>query len=93
MKDKVSELSGKVWHELGFRGKASSRKLSHVLNEDEEMVNLALGWLAREDKVDCSAQRDHVMFSLVESEMKIFKGFYGDRPSTNKGSIWRRLFR
>jgi hypothetical protein len=93
MKDKVIETTGKIWHELGYRGQATSRKLSQILNEDEEIVNLALGWLAREDKVACSEKRDHLIFSLVESEMNIFKGFYGDSFSKNKESFWHRLFR
>jgi hypothetical protein len=93
MKDKVIETSGKIWQELGYRGQLSSRKLAHLINEEEDVVNLALGWLAREDKVACSEKRDQLMFALVESEMQIFKGFYGNSTSTNRPSLWRRLFR
>lgn len=93
MKDKVIETTGKIWHELGFRGQVDSRKLAQVLDEDEEVINLALGWLAREDKVVCSERRNRIMFSLVESEMNIFKKFYGDQSSNKKESVWHRLFR
>ncbi len=92
MKDKVIEATGKIWHELGFRGEVSSRKLARAIDEDEEIVNLALGWLTREDKVACSEKRDQIMFSLVESEMNIFKSFYQDGRPQHKGNFWRRLF-
>jgi len=93
MKDKVIEIAGRTWHELGSRGEATSRQIASSLREDEALVNMALGWLAREDKVRYSQRRNDVMFSLVESEL----GFFKD-ASTSKGvsqrpqkSIWRKL--
>jgi len=93
MKDKVIETSGELWHELGARGEASVYDLSRSLGEDEEIVSLALGWLAREDKVTFSERRNEVMFSLVDSEKAIFKGFYGDNVPQRKQNFWKRLFR
>lgn len=92
MKEKVIETSGKVWHELGFRGELSSYNLSRVLREEEDVVNLALGWLAREDKVNYSKKRNEMVFSLVDSEIKIFQSFYKD-AGQRKESFWQKLFR
>ena len=92
MKEKVIETCGKIWHELGFKGKATCRDLAWAINEDEEIVNMALGWMAREDKLDCQESRGSYLFSLVEPEMKIFKGFYQDvNAAKKKKSIWRKL--
>jgi hypothetical protein len=93
MKQKVIEACGRVWHELGVRGSASASDLANSLGEDEGIVNLALGWLAREDKVDCSKKNSALMFQLVDSEMQTFREFYKNgRPKTNK-SFWKKLFR
>ena len=92
MKDKVIDTCGKIWHELGFKGQATSRDLSWAINEDEEVVNMALGWLAREDKISSQKKRDSYMFSLVDSEMSIFRGFYQDvKQAKKKNNIWRKL--
>ena len=92
MKEKVIETCGKIWHELGSRGRANVDDLSDAIKEDEEMVNLALGWLAREDKIECAPNRHGRMFSLVESELKAFRSVYGD-VKPRKRSIWSRLLR
>ncbi len=93
MKEKLIETCGRLWNELGARGETSAYELSHTLKEDEEMVNLALGWLAREDKVQCSKKRRERVFSLVASELEVFRGFYGDNISKSRKSFWSRLFR
>jgi len=92
MKEKVIGTCEKIWHELGARGRANVYDLSQAIREDEEIVNLALGWLAREDKVECFPEHRERMFELVESEMKVFRKMYGEtRP--RKRSIWSRLLR
>ncbi|MEW5894683.1 MAG: winged helix-turn-helix domain-containing protein [Candidatus Omnitrophota bacterium] len=92
MKEKVIATCGKVWHELGFKGEGSGRELAWALNEDEEIVNMALGWLAREDKIRCQKKRGSYIFSLVQSEMEIFKGFYKDLgKAKRKNSFWKKL--
>lgn len=93
MKETVVETCGKIWHELGFRGEASTYDLARTIGEDEEIVNLALGWLTREDKVNCSKKRNGIMFSLVDSETKIFREFYKDGRPRRKLRFWHKLFR
>ncbi len=92
MNEKVSEVCGKVWHELGFRnGTATADQLARAVGEDLDLVNLALGWLAREEKVAFSDERNRKMFSLVESEMQIFRQFYKDGRPKSKNDFWKRL--
>ncbi len=73
MNDKIIDVVGRTWRALGAQGEVSSARLARVLREDPAMVNLALGWLAREDKVRCEARRNTVMFALVDSELSIFR--------------------
>jgi len=91
MKDKVIEIAGKTWHEIGSRGEASSRQIANSLNESEAIVNMALGWLAREDKIRYTQRHNDVMFSLVESEAGVFNQFYQEKNQRAQKSIWRKL--
>ncbi|HRZ40047.1 MAG TPA: winged helix-turn-helix domain-containing protein [Candidatus Omnitrophota bacterium] len=93
MKDKVIEVAGRTWHELGVKGEASSRQIASALNENEAIVNMALGWLAREDKVRYTQGRSEIMFSLVESELNIFREFYKRSDQKSEKSFWRKLLK
>ncbi|HKS94799.1 MAG TPA: winged helix-turn-helix domain-containing protein [Terriglobia bacterium] len=47
----VGEAAGKVWHALSEQGPLTLTELKKKLNGSSELVGLAIGWLAREDKV------------------------------------------
>ncbi|HLY63448.1 MAG TPA: winged helix-turn-helix domain-containing protein [Terriglobia bacterium] len=49
---KVGEAAGKVWQALSSEGPQTVSQLKTKLNGSSEVVNFALGWLAREDKVE-----------------------------------------
>jgi hypothetical protein len=49
---KVGEAAGKVWQALSAEGPQTVAQLKKQLNGTSEVVNFALGWLAREDKVE-----------------------------------------
>jgi winged helix-turn-helix protein DUF2582 len=51
IKPQVGETAGKIWHELSEQGPLTLAQLKKKLNGSGEMVGLAIGWLAREDKV------------------------------------------
>jgi len=53
----VGETAGKIWHLLNEEGPHSISQLKKKLNGSGELVNFALGWLAREDKVDITQQK------------------------------------
>jgi winged helix-turn-helix protein DUF2582 len=52
MKNQVGETAGKIWLALSSDGPQTLTQLKKKVNGSSEVVNLALGWLAREDKVD-----------------------------------------
>jgi len=48
----VGETAGKVWHLLNDEGPQTLAQIKKRVNGSGELVSLALGWLAREDKVE-----------------------------------------
>ena len=72
MKDKVIEIAGKTWRYLGQNGQTNVASLSKALQEKDAVVLQALGWLAREDKIDYSIKNRRTFVNLVEQELRAF---------------------
>src|SRR5277367_2005086 len=72
MKEKVIEAAGKTWRFLGQNGETNVSQLAKSLKEKDEVVLQALGWLAREDKIDYSVKNRRSFVSLVEGELRAF---------------------
>lgn len=72
MKERVIEAAGKTWRFLGQNGEANVSQLSKALNEKDEVVLQALGWLAREDKINYITKNRRTFVALVESEVRAF---------------------
>ena len=72
MKDKVIETAGKAWRYLGQNGETNVSQLAKSLKEKDELVLQAIGWLAREDKIDYSVKNRRTFVSLVEGELRAF---------------------
>ncbi len=49
---RVGETAGVVWRTLDSAGPMSMAKLVKATGQPRDVVMLALGWLAREDKID-----------------------------------------
>ena len=47
----VGETAGQVWQELNHHGPQTLSKLKKKINGSGPVVELAVGWLAREDKI------------------------------------------
>lgn len=45
-------MAGKIWHELEKSGESTPRKLATATKGKSEQVYMALGWLAREGKIN-----------------------------------------
>ena len=73
MKEKVIEVAGKTWKILGEKGELNIAQLPKTLKEEEAIVYQALGWLAREDKINYTVRNKQTFVSLVETELKAFK--------------------
>ena len=55
--EQVGVTAGKVWHTLSDLGPQTLGQLKKRLNGTGELLGFALGWLAREDKVDISQDK------------------------------------
>jgi hypothetical protein len=84
MKDKVIETAGKTWRFLGQNGETNVSQLPRLLRENQSVVLQALGWLAREDKINYTTRSRRTFVSLVEQEMGAFNDFIyrmGSQPA------------
>jgi hypothetical protein len=73
MKNKIGEIAGKVWKTLGEREHVNLLKLPMILQEKGEIVYQALGWLAREDKINYRSKEGKTFVLLSYAEREIFK--------------------
>ena len=64
IREQVGETAGRVWHLLNDQGPQTLAQLRKRLNGSGELVTFALGWLAREDKVDISQDKKIVRVAL-----------------------------
>ncbi|MFA5259921.1 MAG: winged helix-turn-helix domain-containing protein [Candidatus Omnitrophota bacterium] len=90
MKEKVIETVGKTWRALGELGEADAGDIAKRIKEKEDVVNLAIGWLAREDKIRFSSKRNKTLFSLVAPELQAFKNMCSNTSSTQSSSSTKR---
>ena len=72
MKEKVIEIAGKTWRYLGQNGETNVGQLPKALKEKGELVLQAVGWLAREDKINYSIKNRRTFISLVQNELIAF---------------------
>lgn len=68
MKDKIGETAGKIWKVLKKKGEVNVAQLPKLMEEKSAVVYQALGWLAREGKIDYRTQAAKTFVSLTESE-------------------------
>ncbi len=63
-KSRVGETAGQVWHLLNNEGPQTLIQLKKKLNGNAELLNFAIGWLAREDKVEISPDKKSLRVQL-----------------------------
>ena len=73
MKTKIGEMAGSVWKVLGEKEAVDVSTLPQILKEKGELVYQALGWLAREDKIDFRKKGGKTFVSLKNEEREQFK--------------------
>ncbi len=64
IKDQIGHTAGEVWQLLQQDGPQSLARLRRQLNGHGELPVLAVGWLAREDKVDLLPDRKSLRVQL-----------------------------
>jgi len=63
----IGTTAGQVWHFLRNRnGKSSLAAIKGAIKAPEPMVHMAIGWLAREGKIDLHQERRSVQLWLTE---------------------------
>jgi hypothetical protein len=64
---KIGETAGKVWRHLHAEGERTLAQLAKQVNERPERIAMAVGWLAREDKVALTTRGSVTKVSLREN--------------------------
>lgn len=63
----IGEAAGRVWDFLRSNGKSSLSAVEKGVKVPKPVVNMAIGWLAREGKLELSQEKRSVQVWLTES--------------------------
>ena len=61
---KIGATAGKVWKFLEENGEASLTQIKKGVKEDPNLILEAIGWLAREDKVQIEKKDRFITYTL-----------------------------
>jgi len=64
MINEIGEAAGAIWIALNEKGEMTMTRLKDETKLTTNMLNMGLGWLAREDKVQFSGSGKNVNVSL-----------------------------
>ena len=64
IKAQVGELAGEVWQLLASEGPLTQAQLKKKLDARGDLLSYALGWLAREDKIDFVSEKKTLRVQL-----------------------------
>lgn len=67
MNELIIDTAGKTWQFLGRNGETEVGSLVKGLDQQRDAVAMALGWLARENKIVCS-QRSGKAYAVLTGE-------------------------
>ena len=63
----IGETAGAIWHALREHGPLSLAKLVEIVGTNRDVVMQAIGWLAREDKIEVAETKRGRVVSLREA--------------------------
>jgi hypothetical protein len=64
--EKIGETAGQVWNFLQSHGESSLSSVEKGVEAPKAMVSMAVGWLAREGKINVKDEKRAVRISLRE---------------------------
>ena len=64
MNEEIGRIAGEIWHLLTERGEMSLTSVVMALNTGQSTAYMALGWLAREDKLEFVKKRRGIVVRL-----------------------------
>ncbi len=68
MKTHIGDTAGRIWDTLKHEERIGVSKLPKLLKEREVIVYQALGWLARENKIDYAVKGKQTFVSLSNGQ-------------------------
>ncbi len=66
MKHAIGDTAGKIWRRLKSEGETSITNVPKLLDEKSPLAYMALGWLAREDKVEFRDEKGKTYVKVIE---------------------------
>ncbi len=72
IKNEIGSHAGKIWQLLLKRGSMTIRQLGELSGLKESMIHLALGWLARENKIKFVDKNNTLHFEINNSISEIY---------------------
>lgn len=69
----IGEAAGKLWKALGEKEKVALAQLPKAIEGESSLVHQALGWLAREGKIEFETKGKVVSVKLTAHEQDAFK--------------------
>jgi hypothetical protein len=82
--NEYGENAGKIWHALNDQGPLSQTKLIRTTKLDEDELHIAIGWLARENKIYIDGSQNNYTYRLGETNLT-------SKIGTDAGKIWKIL--
>jgi len=64
----IGETAGVVWHALKDNGQVSLAKIVELSGKNRDLVMQAVGWLAREDKIEIAETKRGRFVSLKHGD-------------------------
>ena len=61
---KIGETAGKVWEFLEEKGEATMTQIKKGVKADPNLILQAIGWLAREDKLQIQKKERYIIYTL-----------------------------
>jgi hypothetical protein len=65
----IGKAAGDVWKLLAEQGPIPFRELARSLDEDRDLVAMAVGWLGRENKLTFTVKGNDLVLALKEHEL------------------------
>jgi Winged helix-turn-helix domain (DUF2582) len=66
MSEEIGTMAGAIWHTLEANGEMTLAKLKKELKAPSPLFDWAIGWLAREDKIILTSNKQSTLVSLKD---------------------------
>jgi hypothetical protein len=74
MYEEIGKAAGEVWHALNEKGELSLAQLKKEVKGKSPLFDWAIGWLAREDKIVISREKQGFRVQLKDAQTNAASG-------------------